>query len=131
MKGLKDSTVVSHLRVPPCRVFALVWLAMLLCDVSWAAESSAATLGAGQGTIYQNSKDVPQWQNVGLEDLLVVSSQPSVPTARPMRQVYALGEDVGQKALVRIPYVAAHVVWTVMSRSVPGCYIYFLLNLRL
>ena len=119
------------LGVLPRWVRVLVLLTLMLFNVSWASESPVTDFGNRQGTLCESCRNVPQWQDVGLEDLLVVSSQPSVPTARTARQVYTLGEAFCRWTLIHTPKTIEQSEWVVVSRSVPGCWIYFLLRLRL
>lgn len=109
--------------------WVLVLLALMLGNEA-RAEECAVTYGAPvQGSLCESSSEVPQWQDVGLEDLLVVNSQPSVPTASNVQcTVYNVqwGGN-GNYASFAMHYSRR----MVLSRSVPGCFIYFLLSLRL
>ena len=112
-----------------CGVLAVLILAM--CNVSWAAEDPKVDRAVGKSTLSKSDRDVPHWQDVGLEDVLAVGSQPSVPTARTVRPAFAPCEVLFQKLSPRAPKGTEKVDWVVSSRGVPGCFLYFLLSLRL
>lgn len=124
-----------HMKHPLCN---LLWqgakVLLVLVPLLWGNESSARAdldFGLRQDVVHQNDNEIPQWKDIGLEDLLAVDSQPTVPTCRVTRPVQSLNCG-GSRELSfcwsTVPLCDGSVQESV---AVPGCYIYFLLNLRL
>ena len=110
---------------------------VLLCLAGWqmpvlacnsqddpSASRESATIGC-------TNDDMPQWEDLGMEDLLVVVSQPTVTAPTTMRLSNDHGSPLGRAAAA-----SGHLLHRTSGRSVqphraqPG-YIYRLLCLRL
>lgn len=79
----------------------------------------------------ESGHETPQWKNIGLEDLLVVNNQPTVPTCRVVRPVYSVNLIGCHTVLTNSPTPPVNDANEQETRLTPGSYFYFLLRLRL
>ncbi|MBR1834351.1 MAG: hypothetical protein IJ785_02425 [Bacteroidales bacterium] len=84
-----------------------------------------------QGVVCESGHGTPQWKDIGLEDLLVVNNQPTVPTCRVVRPVHSLNLIGSHTVLSNGSTPPVNDANEQETRLTPGSYIYFLLRLRL
>lgn len=112
------------------------WAKVLVCLVPMlqSVDSSAAVdydSWVNHDVVYQNTNEIPQWKDIGLEDLLVVDNQPTVPTCRVTRPVQSLsnGEVRALMALASTNALFNELVQELVVAH--GRNVYFLQSLRL
>lgn len=109
-------------------VAALVWL---LVGMPVASAMPGGHVPAAAETLQATGCDRPQWEDLGLEDLLLPVSQPSVEAPTTLRHVHenAHYEPLASAQRLRLPSCVA-LRSALPHRAVPG-YLYLLLCLRL
>lgn len=107
-------------------------LLLSLCSTHAAAQGKQSKDSLPQqGVVCESGHETPQWKDIGLEDLLVVDNQPTVPTCRVVQPVYSLNLVGCHMVLTNSPTPPVNDANEQETRLTPGSYIYFLLRLRL
>ncbi len=110
----------------------MLLLLLSLCSDHVAAQGKLySDFCSQQGIVCESGHETPQWKNIGLEDLLVVNNQPTVPTCRVVRPVYSVNLIGCHTVLTNSPTPPVNDANEQETRLTPGSYFYFLLRLRL
>ena len=110
----------------------ILLLLLSLCPAHAAAQGKRySDFCSQQGIVCESGHETPQWKNIGLEDLLVVNNQPTVPTCRVVRPVHSVNLIGCHAVLTNSPTPPVNDANEQETRLTPGSYIYFLLRLRL
>jgi len=131
-------TDIKHLirRLRPCvlaRSGVAVWLFVLLSAVGNKAVALPVDgCTSPQGLVCESSNECPAWQDIGLEDILLVDSQPTTPTPRPAKPFGSQLFDGGKwPAAPHYCSLPAGIGEELTPLCAPGCNIYSLCSLRL
>lgn len=113
-------------------------IVLLLCMAGWQMSALAYNGGGASrnvtdvaATIDRTSDNMPQWEDLGLEDLLVVSSQPTVTAPTSMRLSHEHGSPLSRNVATTHRVLHHAPRGNALPHRAQSCYIYRLLCLRL
>ena len=112
-------------------------IVLFLCLAGIQGHSFANTNTSGSAaqentaTIDRTRDNIPQWEDLGMENLLVVGSQPTVTAPTPMRLSHDNGSPLGRAAATQNRMRHSVVERDALPHRAQPDYIYHLLCLRL